>query len=89
MTTNVDAMVAVAVLFVLHVCILRECDDDRNVGVGAGGGVVSAGCEYMGGIRSSSFMSDYDVLEISGVRGIGGVCEICMCLARDGVVCVG
>ena len=35
-----DAVVAVTVmcvlLFVLHVCLLRECDGDTNVGVGAG-----------------------------------------------------
>ena len=26
-----------------------------------------------------------DVLEISIVRGVGGVCDMCMCLARGGV----
>ena len=26
-----------------------------------------------------------DVLEMSVVRGVGGVCDMCMCLARDGV----
>ena len=25
-----------------------------------------------------------DVLEMSVVRGVGGVCDMCMCLARDG-----
>ena len=26
-----------------------------------------------------------DVLEISVVRGVGGVCSMCMCLSRDGM----
>ena len=26
-----------------------------------------------------------DVLEISVVRGVGGVCDMCMCLARGGM----
>ena len=26
-----------------------------------------------------------DVLEINGVRGVGGVCEICICLTWGGV----
>ena len=37
MVTYVDTVVAVTVmhviLFVLHVCMLRECDGDGNVGV--------------------------------------------------------
>ena len=39
----VDAVVAMTVmsvlLFVLPVCMLRECDGDGNAGVGSGGGV--------------------------------------------------
>ena len=36
---------------------------------------VSAWYEYMGGTRGSGVVySVYDVLEMSGVRGIGGVC---------------
>ena len=30
-----------------------------------------------------------DVLEMSVVRGVGGVCDMCMCLARGGVGGVG
>ena len=62
---------------------------------GDGGGVVavSAGCVYMGGTRGSGVVSSADdVLDISvvcGVRGVGGVCEICMCLDWDGVRGVG
>ena len=26
-----------------------------------------------------------DVFEMSAVRGVGGVCDMCMCLARGGV----
>ena len=33
-----------------------------------------------GGLSSTS-----DVLEMSVVRGVGGVCGMCMCLARGGV----
>ena len=35
------------------------------------------------------FSSAGDVLEISGVRGVGGVCDMCMCLAWGGVEGVG
>ena len=40
--------------------------------------------ECMCGIRGSGVMSG-DVLEMSGVRGVDGVCDMCMCLARGGV----
>ena len=30
-----------------------------------------------------------DVLDMSVVRGVGGVCEMCMCLARGGFGVVG
>ena len=42
---------------------------------------------YMGGTRGGSgvLSSAGDVLEMSVVRGVGGVCDMCMCLARDGV----
>ena len=37
------------------------------------------------GIRGSGVLSSTcDVLEISVVRGVGGVCDMCMCLARGG-----
>ena len=40
----------------------------------------------MGGTRGSGVLSSTgDVIEISVVRGVGGVCDICMCLARGGV----
>ena len=38
---------------------------------------------YMVGTRGSGVLASAgDVLVISVVRGVGGVCDICMCLAR-------
>ena len=69
MVPYVDAVVAVTVmrvlLFVLHVCMLRECEVGGNVGVV----VVSTG--HVDGKRGSSV--------IHGMRGVGGVCEMFMC----------
>ena len=59
--------------------------------MGDGGGVVvvSAGHECVRGTRRSGIVSSTaDVLGMSverGMTGVGGVCEICMCLARGGV----
>ena len=40
----------------------------------------------MCGTRGSGVLSSTgDVLEIDVVRGVGGVCDMCICLARDGV----
>ena len=37
----------------------------------------------MSGTRGSGVLfSTGDVLEMSVVRGVGGVCDMCMCLAR-------
>ena len=45
---------------------------------------------YMGGIRGSGVLSSTDdVLETRVVRGVGGVCDMCMCLARGGMGGVG
>ena len=76
-----DAVVAVTVmrvlLFVLHVCMLRECE-----GGGCGdGGVVRVG--HVGGTRGSGIVSS--AADVLGMIGVGGECEICMCFAR-GVV---
>ena len=55
--------------------------------MGDGLGVVSAG--HVGGTRGPGIVSSApDVLWMSvvrGMRGVGGVCEMCMCLARGGV----
>ena len=51
----------------------------------SGGGVVAVSA-CMSGTRSSGVLSSTcDVLEMSVVRGVGGVCDMCMCLARGGV----
>ena len=66
----------------------RECKGAKvtaNTGVGSGGGVVAVSA-YMGGTHGSGVLSSAgDVLEMSVVRGVGGVCNMCMCLARGGV----
>ena len=44
---------------------------------------------YMGGTRCSGVLSSAgDVLEMSVVRGVGGVCDMRMCLVRGGAGCV-
>ena len=51
---------------------------------GPGGGVAVSKC--MSGTRGSAVLSRAgDVLEMSVVRGVSGVCDMCMCLARGGV----
>ena len=51
--------------------------------MGFGGGAVSA---FMCGTRGSGVLSSTcDVLEMSVVRGLGGVCDMCMYLAPGGV----
>ena len=53
--------------------------------MGSGGGVVAVSV-CMNGTRGSGVLSSTgDVLEMSGVRGVGGVCGMCMCLGRVGV----
>ena len=74
-------------LFVLHVCVLREvCGGDGNAGVGSGRGVVAVSA-YMGGTRGSGVLySADDVLEMSVVKSVCGVCDMCICLARGGMM---
>ena len=53
--------------------------------MGSVGGVVAVSA-CMSGTRGSGVLSRTgDVLEMSVVRGVGGVCDMCMCLARGGV----
>ena len=88
MVPFVDAVVAVTVmrvlLFVLHVCMLRECEGAR---------VAASWCDCgerrtCGWTRGSGIVfSAADILGMSvvrGMRGVGGVCEMCLCLARGG-----
>ena len=54
------------------------------LGVESGGGVVAVSA-CMSGTRGSGVLSSTGVvLEMSVVRGVGGVCDMCMCLARGG-----
>ena len=48
------------------------------MGDGCGVGVVSAG--YVGGTRGSGIVSSS--ADVLWMKGVGGVCEMCMCLAR-------
>ena len=69
----------------MYAARLLGCEGDGNAGVGSGGGVVAVSA-YMCGTRGSGVLSSAcDVLEMSVVRGVGGVCDMCMCLARGGV----
>ena len=53
--------------------------------MGSRGGVVAVSV-CMSSTRGSGVLSSTgDVLEMSVVRGVGGVCGMCMCLARCGV----
>ena len=87
----VSGVVAVTVmhvlLFVLHVCMLWECEGARVSAMpvwGWGGEVAVSVC--MGGTHGSGVLSSAgDVLEMSVVRGVVGVCDMCICLAWGGV----
>ena len=79
------AVGAVVAVNVMHVCMLQECEGDGNAGVGSGGDIVAVSV-YIGGTRCSGVLSSAgDALEMSVVRSVGGVCDMCMCLARGGV----
>ena len=64
-------------------------EGDGSTGAGFGVGVVAVSA-YMGGTRGSCVLaSACDMLEIGVVRSVGGVYDMCMCLARGGVGGVG
>ena len=70
MSAVVGVTVMHILLFVLHVCVMRECEGDGNAGVGSGGGVVAVNA-CMSGTRGSCVLSSTgDVLEMSVVRGV-------------------
>ena len=83
MVPYVNAVVVVTrmcvLLFVLYVCMLRECEGDGNVGVGDGRGVGVVSAEHVGGTHGSCIVSSAaDLLGMSvvrGMKGVGGVCE--------------
>ena len=68
---------------------VRWCEGDDKAGVGALGYVVAvnAGWEYMGDTRDSCvyYRHVLDMSVMLGVSGGGGMCEMCMRLARGGV----
>ena len=68
-----DVVVAVTMirvsLLVLHVCMLRECEDEM-VTTMLVWGLGVCGCGDYGELL-------YDVLEMSVVRGVRGVCGVC------------
>ena len=83
-----DALTVVCVACV-YAKRLWLCEVEGNVGVGDGGGVVVVSARHVGWgrvTRGSGFVSSAaDVLGMSmvcGMRVIGGVCEMGMCLAR-------
>ena len=60
------------------------CKVDGNAGVGDGRGVVRAGhvCSTRGSGIVSSTANVLWMSVVHGMRGVGGVCEMCMCLTR-------
>ena len=71
----------------MRVCCETVSDGSASLGFGEG---VVAVSEYMGGTRDSGVLASAgDVLEISVVRGVGGVYDMGMCLARSEVGGVG
>ena len=69
--------------------LLFECESTRNAGVVDRGGVVVVSAVHMGGTRGSGIVSSAaDMLGmrvVHGMREVGGVCEMCMCLARGDI----
>ena len=54
------------------------CENDGNAGVGSGGGVVAVSA-YMGVTHGSGVLSSAgDVLAMSVVKCVGGVCDMCV-----------
>ena len=57
----------------MYAARLLGCEGDGNAGVESGGGVIVVSA-YMGGTRGSGVLASAgDVLEMSVVRGVGGV----------------
>ena len=52
--------------------------------MGDGGGVVVVSTGHVGRKRGSGIVSS--TADVLWMRGLGGACEMCMCLARSGVV---
>ena len=78
---DVCTVVCVACVFAER---LLGCEGDGNAGVGSGGGVVAVSMCMCGTRGSGVLASACDMLEMSVVRDVCGVCGMCMCLARGG-----
>ena len=65
---------------------LLGCKDDGNAGVGSEGDVVAVSTDMGGAHGSGVLASACDMLEMSVVRGVGGVCDMCMCWTQGGGV---
>ena len=62
-------------------CLCVCCKGDGNAGVGSRGNVVAVSA-YIGGTGGSCVLASVgDLLEMSVVIGVDGVCDMCMCLA--------
>ena len=61
------------------------CEGDGHAGVGSGGGVVAVSACMCGTRGSGVLSSTGDVLEMSVMRGVGGVSDMCLCSAWGGV----
>ena len=73
-------MCSVVFVVYVHAERVRGCEGDGNAGVVG----LSTWHEHVGGTRGSGMVSNAaDMLGISvvrGMKGVGRVCEICMCL---------
>ena len=85
----VVAVTVMHVLFVLHVCMLREYEGAGKVGMGFGGICGCRECVYGWYTWFKWLSSACDWLEMSVVRGVDRVCDICMCFTRGGLGGVG
>ena len=66
------------------------CGVQRRCGCGECGVQVRCGCGELCGTRGLGVLSSSgDVLEMSVMRGVGGVCDMCICLAQGAVGGVG
>ena len=82
MVAYVDAMTVMCVLlFLLHVCMLRECEGDENAGMGPGDLWVYGWYTWF---RFCVYFRRR--ARVSLVRGVGGVCEMCLARGRVGGV---
>ena len=78
----------VAMVTEMHVCMLRKCKVAMVTEMlvwGIGGGVVVVSAGHVGGTHDSGIVSSatnmLGMSMVCGMRGVAGVCEMCICLA--------